>query len=250
MTGSIPRAVMILKALAQGRDRLVDIATSRNLSKSTTHRLLSTMVQTGLVSQDPLSRRYFLGPLFLNLATNSSVTHQNLVLAAHEQMAELHRRTDETVSLHIHMGAVRISLEEMASTQNIKFTSGKGDIAPVYAGAPGKALLAQLSPEELEALLAHIDLKKEGPKTITSKPLLKKELAAIQKQGYALSYSERIPGSSCLSAPIYGYVTPAALSIFGPDYRFQPDDAELIEAITQGVHEISNSLNPSTRGRR
>lgn len=57
------RALSILSGFAGTSDdlRLSDIARREGLSPSTTHRLLTTLVDGGFLVQDPLSERYRLG---------------------------------------------------------------------------------------------------------------------------------------------------------------------------------------------
>jgi len=62
---TIRRGAEILKILAEGCNRLEDIYPRAGLNKSTTHRLLKSLVSSGLAFQSPLNRNYYLGPLLL-----------------------------------------------------------------------------------------------------------------------------------------------------------------------------------------
>jgi DNA-binding IclR family transcriptional regulator len=114
----------------------------------------------------------------------------------------------------------RICLEELQSLENIKYTAGKGFVAPIYTGSAGKILLSELEENELRLLMKNIHLVPIGPHTITDQEMLLEGLRKVRKQGYATSFGERIPGSASISVPVKNYICPVALSVLGPDNRF------------------------------
>src|ERR1051325_10509950 len=63
-TQSIQRAVAVLRLLATAREPglgLTEIATQAELTRPTTHRILSILVAEGIVEQRPGTRRYVVG---------------------------------------------------------------------------------------------------------------------------------------------------------------------------------------------
>lgn len=86
---SIIKSAGILRCISGGQNSLVEIARNEKLSKSTIHRLLRTLVVTGLVVQDPLSFKYFLGPGILELLSNVTIAHEGLTLCALGEMEKL-----------------------------------------------------------------------------------------------------------------------------------------------------------------
>ncbi|MFH1350514.1 MAG: IclR family transcriptional regulator, partial [Pseudomonadota bacterium] len=188
--------------MSSGIDKITDISESLHLSKSTAHRLLKTLEVSELVVQDPITRRYYLGPLVLNLASKVLIAHRNLINIASQEMKQLRDISKETVALHVPNGSERICLEEADSPQEIKYTSGRGVIAPIYVGSAGKMLLSQFNDGELELLLNSIRLVPVGPHSITDKTVLLKELEKVREQGYAISFGERLPGGASISVPI------------------------------------------------
>jgi DNA-binding IclR family transcriptional regulator len=156
----------------------------------------------------------------LDLASRPIVSHQGLTISAFEEMRRLRDLTQETVVLHIRIGLERVCLEELPSFQALRYTAGKGFIAPVYTGSAGKVLLSELNDTELNLLLKNIKYAKIGPNTITDQGILTEEIRRTRGQGYAVSFSERVPGSASISVPVKGYVCPVALSVLGPESRF------------------------------
>lgn len=220
LINSIARGADVLKSLSCGLDRVSDISQEIQLSKSTVHRLLKSLEKSEFVIRDPVSRRYYLGPLILNLSSKPIIAHQNLIVRAFEEMKYLRDLSRETVVLHTRVGLERICLEELQSLESIKYTAGKGESAPIYTGSAGKVLLAEVEATELQFLLDNLTLIRIGPNTITDKRDLLKELDKVRRQGYATSFRERLPEAASISIPIKGYITPVALSVLGPDNRF------------------------------
>ena len=220
LINSIARGADVLKSLSGGVDRVSDISERVNLNKSTVHRLLKSLEKAEFVIQDPVTRRYYLGPLILNLSSKPIIAHQNLIVCAFEEMGSLRDLSRETVVLHIRAGLERICLEELQSPESIRYTAGKGVTAPIYTGSAGKVLLAELEEAEIQFLLGHLNMVRIGPNTITDKKDLLKEIEKVRRQGYATSFRERLPEGASISVPIRGYITPVALSVLGPDNRF------------------------------
>jgi DNA-binding IclR family transcriptional regulator len=231
--------------VALGVGRLTSISQKLNLNKSTVHRLLNSLEKTGLVVKDAIARQYYLGNLFLSLASTPEITHMGLLICAREELEKLREATNETVCLHVRVGTQRICLEELPSHHAIKFTVGRGTLAPIYTGASGKILLQNLSKSELDGLLKIIKLVPIGPNTITSKNKLVQELQKAKQQGYAMSFSERVPGSASVSVLITGYITAVALSVIGPEDRVSMGMQRIVRNLRASGRRISEKLkNP------
>ena len=240
---SLIRGGNILERISKGENKLSGISESLNLSKGTTYRLLSTLKEINFVVQDPISLKYYLGPSILRFLSNPTVIHSALIVCAFEQMEYLRDLTRETVLLHIRAGVQRMCIEELESPENIKHTNGIGFIAPLYVGAAGKTLLAELEDRQIHLLLNSITLAPITPKSITDQKKLFKEINKIRKQGYAMSLGERIVGGSCLSVPIKDYTIPVALSVLGLENRFNIDEMmDLLEKIKKSAEKISSNL--------
>jgi DNA-binding IclR family transcriptional regulator len=243
MVTSVSRAANILRILGEGKNRLAEISKSLNLTTSTSHRLLKTLEKESFVIQDPVSRLYFLGPLILSLSANAMIAHQWLVTSAQREMHRLNRVTRETITLAIRVGAAAICLEQIESPQKIKYTVSKGATYPIYTGAAGKILLSELECNELEKLMAHLCLSPIGPKTITNKKELMRELKRVRKNGFATSDEETFEGAMALSAPIKGYVSPVAVTIIGPEYRMKGKERDYLGELNKSVQKIMHTIS-------
>ena len=231
-----------MKCLSVGFGRLTDISRKLDLNKSTTHRILKTLENTGFATQDPLTHRYYLGPLIQSLASNPMMVHQNLIESSLDPLEHLRGISGETVGIQIRLGSQRIILEELQSPQHLKFFRGKGESASVFAGASGKVLLAEIEEDALKKLLARAELVPVGPATITDKDRLLKEIKKVRKQGYATGLRETFEGAVAIAAPISHYECPVALGVVGPENRFRPKMMDLLGELKACAKNISNKL--------
>lgn len=243
---SIGRAADILISLRDGVEKLNDISKRLNMSKSTTHRFLKTLEDSHFVTQDPITRRYYLGPLVFTLVSNPTTTHQDLIVSAYEEMKHLRDLTGETVALEIRVAMERMILEELPSLQSLRHTLGKGSFRSLYTGSGGKVLLSELSKRELEIILNNMKLVPLAPGTITDREELMNKIQETRERGYATSSGELIPHSASIAVPIKNYVCPVALSIFGPASRFTNVD-DTLEEMKKAATQISKKLPQLTR---
>jgi len=240
---SVIKAVDILRCLSRGVDRLSDLCTELHLQKGTVHRLLKTLQLDGMVTQDTLSRRYFLGPLFLEMASRPMIAHQHLLNSASEEMKRLRDLSWETVVLSIRMGLERICLEEMKGLHDIRFTLGEGFVGPIYMGSAGKLLLSEMEDSDLDLLVKNLQLIPLTKSTITDIKQLFKEIEKIRKQGYSLSFGERVPESASISVAVKNYVCPVALTILGPESRLTHDVMmRILKEMKGSAERISRNL--------
>ena len=244
---SIVRAVNILRIISEGSNHLSDISKRVQLSKATVHRILKTLEETDLVKQDPINRHYFLGPLIIGLSSSTEIAHNFLVYCSNQELLRLRDITHETVNLQIRMGLERICIREIESLESIKYISGMGAVHPLYLGSAGKILLSEMRDQEIQTLLEYVDFHPVCINTITNKDALIDEIEKIRNQGYAESFSERIRGSASISVPIRNYSCPVALSVLGPENRF--DSGSMKKCLTEMLRSSETISNLLTRNR-
>jgi len=243
IVNSIVRAALILQTLSNGNSRIGKISESVNLSKGTTHRLLLTLAKVGFVYQDPLTQGYHLGPGLQQLLADPILSHTSLISCAFAEMGHLNDLTRETVLLDLRAGLQKVCIEKIDSPENLKYTNERGFAAPLYVGGGGKVLLSELKDDEIHMILNQISFVPITPNTIIDPEHLWAEIKKVRRQGYATSFGERVPGSSCVSVPVKNYVAPVALSILGPASRFTPKRImATIEEIKQAAGRISGNL--------
>jgi IclR family acetate operon transcriptional repressor len=115
-----------------------------------------------------------------------------------------------------------------------------GTRGALHATSNGKAILASLPSEEVEAYLAE-GLAATTKRTIVDPAVLRAELARITELGYAVCHEEIEEGVVSVGAAIrQGGHTVASLSISGPASRM-PD--ELLDDYGKKVHRAAESIS-------
>ena len=240
---SISRAGTVLMSLGNGHDTVTDISACCGLSKSTVHRLLKALEENLLVSQNPMTHRYYLGPLITQFSLSPRNTHELLITSAHHEMQRLAEISQETVMLNIMIGIQCLRLYEVRGTHDLRITGREGSTLSSLVGATAKALLVQLPEKELERALKCIDIEPVTDRTVTDKDLLVRQLRDIREQGYAVSHGEMIVGVTCIAAPVGAYVLPVAINIAGPENRLSPKEKEVTRELMASTARISGHLS-------
>jgi DNA-binding IclR family transcriptional regulator len=240
---SVFRTANILTCLSNGIESITDIASTCKLNKSTVYRLLKALCEAGLTMRDPLSRRYYIGPLITEIASNPQVTHEYLITCAFNEMRALSNISGESIGLNILLGLKNVLLYEIPSTYDLQIV-GKNRVAGhLHAGANSKLLLLQLNKRELSMALNNMVLEPLTPHTVTDEDELMARLKQIKRQGYAVECGERIEGAMNIAVPIKNYVLPATLGILGPENRMKNRANEFINELLVRSARISHNLS-------
>jgi len=113
---------------------------------------------------------------------------------------------------------------------------------PLLAGAGGKALLSQLSGQEIDQILGENALKKFTAKTCIDKIRFKKEVSIIRKEGIAFDDEEYIDGVVAFSVPLKTNRPDlqAAIWTVGLKQQVPPED---INKISDFLMKIADDIN-------
>ncbi len=239
---SIARAAEVLKLLSNGVEKMTEISRRLEVNKATVHRIMKTLENKGLVSQDTTTRKYYLGPLIQALAENPLTVHRIVGQLAVGEMERLTDKFGETVVLQIRRGGQRLILEKSEGHQSIRYFPVNIESSPIHAGAGAKILLAGMDQTELSKLLKRLDLVKVGPNTIDEKERLLAEIVKIRSQGYAVSFGETIEGGAGIAVPIRNYSCPVALVIVGPELRIKENKDILLKELKHSAELISENI--------
>lgn len=197
--------------------------------KSSLHRILSTLVQAGVLEQNAQSQYCLTLKLWRIGAL--ALTEIDVLQIARPHLEALSRAADETVHLAVleRDGGV-VYLSKVESPRSIRVQTEIGKVSPSWCTATGRALLA-FEPEIREKVLAE-PKEKFTPSTITDPHRLRQVLNEITTAGYAVTKGENHPEMGGIAAPIRdnsGKVV-ASCGVAIPAFRM---DDELIERCTQ-----------------
>ncbi|CAM3862914.1 IclR family transcriptional regulator [Alkalicoccus chagannorensis] len=244
MTGNTTTSSTVLKAIqllnylneSQGPKGVNDISSALGFSTTIVHRLLSTLKMENMVFQDPQTKKYSLGTLFLDYA-NKILIDLPVASVIEPILQDLRDLTNETVGFYVPKGPVRICAIEIESKQEIRRSVGIGKRLPLYKGATGRAILAFMPEDRKEQIVSNLPESERAE--------VERRLVLTKQTGYALNEEEINQNVAALSAPVYDPQDRVigAISISGPMFRWneqtmQPHIDDLLQAAKKVTEEM------------
>ena len=207
--------VLFAVAYADTPPNVATLASTLSLPRPTVHRILDTLATVGVVTRRDPEKGFVVTPK-LALASAAS---QNTATLTDMIVPYLHRLvaiSEETSSLHLRAGDLRICAAEVEGSRGIRWARGPGWNAPVWAGAVGRMLLAGVSPDELAEILQRSHPTPLASNTVVEESRLRQLVSDVRAVGWSASTSETVDGAAAVAAPIItanGH-TIAALSMY------------------------------------
>lgn len=246
-TSSLGRAIRILAHLADNGSSVSirELSAALGLPRSTVHRLCQLLAQNGMLTLDPSTKLYLWGPELLRIAHAVYQTSFVRQLALNV-MQDVVRQCDETALLVVYDPRRRsiVFVDEVACSQTLRYHPALGVPQPVHAGASGKAILAFLPEEEIDAILASA-LERLTENTKVDPEEIRRSLPIIRARGYAVSTGERTPGAVGIACPILdgGAKVIGDLMVTIPEYRFSRETkARVLGALKPAAERLSRLL--------
>ena len=213
-------ALLELVAESQGSRGvgLLELARALQWNKSTTHRLLATLVTQGYVQQDQETGRYRLGLKAFQLGA-AFTRDLELRREVAPTLNFLKAQTEQGVSLVVLEPVTRevVFIDRVEGSHPLRMHTSVGMRFPANCTAAGKAIMAYLPAADLAPLLGSGLLARTAASMITA-DALRAEFPIIRKHGYATDDEENAEGVRCVAAPIFDHIgrPVAAISISGP----------------------------------
>jgi IclR family transcriptional regulator, pca regulon regulatory protein len=245
---SLERGLAILSSFNSDRPLIgvSELSRELDLSRSTAHRYIATLAQLGYLHQDPESRRYRLGPKVLDLGF-AAINSMDLREISAPHLRALSDETQHTVNLAILDGVDVVYIERCRTTgpgqREIDLNLHVGSRLPAYCTAMGKAILAFVSDDHLDAVIEKIDFAPRGPNTLTSPEAFREELGRIRESGIAVNNEELAYGLRSIAAPIRASSGDVIAALNLAVHRTMASMDELIAnygpAVSRTAHDIS-----------
>jgi DNA-binding IclR family transcriptional regulator len=220
---------------------LAEICQRSGYPKSTTHRLLSSMREAGLLDQDRNRDTYRLGLKLYELG-NTVLANMDLPREARPYVEALGRLTDQVVHLAVFDGSHAVVIGKSESQTDA--TSSFLESAPAHCTSVGKAILAFLPKAAVETFLS-AGLESFTDTTVTDPAAFREELELTRSRGYSIDQAEHQPGLHCVGAPIRdlsGRVF-AAISVSGPAWKMPLSDVgRVAKIVIHHADAISRAL--------
>jgi IclR family transcriptional regulator, blcABC operon repressor len=250
---AVERAARLLDHLAAARKpaTLADLARELSLPKSSVHGLLGTLAGLDLVRRLP-EGQFALGPRVLQWA--SAYTMQSDVIGAFNEFAGLSPALGaETVMLALLDGADVVYLACRQGSRPLAVNFRVGGRFPAPCTSSGKAMLATMANDQVQARLAPAGLQRLTRHSVATLPALLVQLDQVRRNGYAVDDEETAEGMFCFGAPVYSAgqqeaVAAVAVSLIKASVT-PLRRAEIVKAIQQLAERLSDRLGapPCTR---
>jgi DNA-binding IclR family transcriptional regulator len=199
---SVGIAATILKALAAagGVLPLKHLAAATGMPRAKVHRYLSSLRNSGLITQDPETGHYAIGSAAVTIGL-VGLGRLSPIRQLNEALPRLRDRVNETVTAAIwgDTGPTIIAMEESGHvvTMNVRI----GSVLPLTTTAIGRVFLAYV-PDSLTRRLVAAERA-----VMTSRPELAQDLARqlsdIRERRLSRAPSALIPGVDAVAAPVF-----------------------------------------------
>lgn len=206
---SLSRGLAILRCFSSELPvrGVAEIADELDLSRSTTHRYMSTLAALGYLDQDPGSGRKYRLAGGVNDLGMAVLGTTGLREPARPILLELRGKTGLSVSMGIFDGSDVLCCERVPSLTHgqaeIESTVRVGSRRPARSTAIGRVLLAYLPEAEREQRLRTLTLRQRASKD-ASESALNAELQQIHDTGIALDGQQNTAGLVSIAAPVCG----------------------------------------------
>jgi DNA-binding IclR family transcriptional regulator len=255
---SVVRAFDVLRVFSPARPQLSisEIASLSGLSRSTVHRLIETLEVCGVVRRDTRQNKYMISAGILRFS--NTFNHVNDVrLVSHPVMTALRDETGQTSAVHLREGWFRVTVAQAESSADLRVTYPDiGIPISLHLGAPGKAILAFLSPDERKEFYLNSTLERATDRSRIEPDALEQDVRQIQELGFALTRAERRVGVISIAAPLFNKECDVvgSINISGSVHRLDDERiASMIPMVVEAAHEVSSLLgadmSPKTQAR-
>lgn len=235
---SVDNALRLLQMLRDvGALRLKEAAQELDIAPSTAHRLLSMLVYRGFAVQDE-KRRYHPGPAMGAGPAKRGWTREFTDICR-PHMEALSLACGETVHLEVRVGTQVRFLASVESTAMLRVGDRQGQVLPAELTSGGRALLAELPDDVLEALYPAEQVA-----------TLRKDLAGIRAAGFALNVEQTEEGLAAFGVAVHNQAgrAVAAVTVAVPSVRYRRhSQGDLIPMLRRAVRELEidiRGINP------
>ena len=240
-------SLRVLEALVEEDGATIEVLSERlGLAPSTVHRHLAAFRKYGYVVRD--GAEY--GPSLRFLTVGGHVQRTTPYFPAiKEKVDALAEETGERAQFIVEENGERVYLYTEVGASAVQTGAHVGKRGPLHTSAAGKAIMAKLPNERVEAIVDEHGLASTGPNAITSPGALRDAFDRIRERGYAFNREESTGGVHAVGSAVTnadGTVL-GALSVSGPASRVKDErlTVELPEVVLAAVNELELHINHS-----
>ncbi len=234
--------ILDLVADSEGDRTLTSIASALGQPRSSIHRLLSELVELGLLLRVG-ANAYAPGPRLARWGQAAEGVDQ-IIRISEPTMIRLRDAIGESVHLYVRQRDARVCVAAVDGTYELRHFTEVGKPMPLSVGASGKLLLAFAG-----SAIQRQELRRIAAKPLTPRALgledLQAQLEEIAASDWSTSFGEREEGLAAAAVPVRNHSAEvvAALSVSGPTARLTVDQFDAIAPqLKEAGAQISRTL--------
>jgi DNA-binding IclR family transcriptional regulator len=246
----VDRLVAILQALSRvdvNGASVTEVALQAGLSKGTTHRLLTALVEVGFAFQDLNSKRYQLGSAAA--AIGQSAGEHVFRTAAQPALTRLALATGDTALASIREGSAAVCVARVVGSYPIRtLTLDIGDRRPLGVGAGSLAIMSALDDQKVEEALLRNRRWLQDYQHFAKDEIIR-SIATTRQQGFARNDGRIVAGMSAVAVAVIGRDKRVlgALSIAAIKERMDRKRVpELVALLKEECAALSEALAPNS----
>jgi IclR family transcriptional regulator, KDG regulon repressor len=199
---AVDKAFAILELVAKSKDPLglSDITRALDFNKSTVFNIIHTLSDLEILKPAP-ENKFGLGIKFYLLGRASRLGSE-IISTIHPYLETFNQKTNLSVFLGVRSGMHAVIVDKVDAAFDIKISSEIGMRLPLLAGAGGKAILSQMSDDEVSRILSRNGLRQFTRFSSVDKIKYKKMLKKTRREGIALDKEEYIEGIRAIGVPL------------------------------------------------
>ena len=200
---SLARGLAVIRGFTQQKRSLTisQLSQRTGIPRAAVRRCLYTLTRLGLVGSED-GKTFALRPKILGLG-HAYLSSTTLASSAQPLLDRISDVLHESSSIALLDGDEILYVARSSTTRRIMSVDlGIGTRLPAYCTSMGRVLLAHLEPAERDAYFARVKLVAHTSKTQIAPSMLRKELDAIVRAGYAVVDQELEIGLRSLAVPV------------------------------------------------
>jgi DNA-binding IclR family transcriptional regulator len=236
----IARAAEVLRLLSTEVDGLSpqELAARSGIPRPTVYRIARALAKEDFVRLLP-SGRFVVGPGLMGVAISSRRDIRHEVSPFLKQLSS---DLDETADLAVLYAGEALYVDQYVSPHVLRIVAHIGGRLPLHCTANGKALLASLSPDHMEAVLPD-KLERLTVNTITDRGRLRDEIQRVRLTGLSFDLEEYAIGVVAVGAFVHDAIGDVvSLAAVVPMVRYQSDSESVVAAVARTREEAQAAL--------
>jgi IclR family KDG regulon transcriptional repressor len=199
---AVDKTFAILELVATSKEPLgiSEITRALDFNKSTVFNIIHTLTDLEILKQAP-DNKFGLGIQFY-LLSKASRNGSQIISTIRPYLERINQKTNLSVFLGIRSGLHAVIMDKVDAAYDIKISAEIGMRLPLLAGAGGKAILSQMSDDEIDRILSKNVLRQFTRHSSIDKIKYKNMLKKARREGIAFDKEEYIEGIRALAVPL------------------------------------------------